>query len=252
MVVDCLAHLNDARIVDPQPLLTRAAAAGVRAIVTAGVDPLTDAPVPTDSAAVHRALGIHPRAVDAHRRDAQLSALVDKLRSVAAIAVGEIGLDARKGTPSAALQESALREQLLLARHLDLPVLLHCVGAPARLLQILADCQPLPSAMLHGFAGPADMVPQFARLGCLFSFGGLVTRSAARRCRAAAAIIPEHLLLVESDTPDHPPVGAGPLSEPAHILRTVSALAELRGTAPTQLAAQLAANAERFFGLRAL
>lgn len=253
-LVDAMAHLDDPRVDDPDGVLARAAEAGVEVVITAGVDPL-NIPERRWSEArvdVRWAYGIHPQAVRVEALAAQLEALAVILDQPAVVAIGELGLDGREGMPPAGAQERALRAQLALARERELPVILHCVRRLARLLEILAEDGPLPAAgMLHGFAGPAELAPAFARLGLSFSFGGMVTRPTSKRCRAAAAAVPAERLLVESDTPDHPPAWCQGPSEPSCIRHTLSALATLRRVGADEMAALTTENARRLFRLPA-
>jgi len=249
-----MAHLDDFRVADPTALLRRAGEAGIDTIVTAGVDPLG---VPeqrwsaadTSGVVVRRAYGIHPQAIDHQNVTAQLDRLGELLGDVDVVALGEVGLDNRDGMPPAGLQEMVLQTQLQLARQLELPVILHCVRATGRLLEILGDLDPLPAGgLVHGFGGPAELIDSFVRLGLHLSVGGLVCRESAKRCRAAAVVVPQDRLLVESDTPDHP-TGEAEQSEPASINQTLATLATLRQTTAAQLGAATAHNARRIYRL---
>ncbi len=250
--VDAMAHLDDPRVEDPDGLLARAAGAGVEVVVNAGVDPL-NVPTPTwqpSAVDIRWAYGIHPLAVRAEDLDRQLEALADLLARPAVVAVGELGLDGRRGMPARDLQERALDAQLALARSRGLPVILHCVRRLGRLVEILEAAGPLPAGgLVHGFSGPAEMVEPLLRLGLCLSFGGLVTRPSSKRCRAAALIVPADRLLIESDTPDHPPAWCQGPSEPAALRHVVAALAQLRGVEPESIAALTAANARRLYRL---
>lgn len=253
-LVDSMAHLDDPRVTDPAALLRRSRDAGVEAIITAGVDPLI---IPEQrwrdedllGISIRRAYGLHPQAINRQNVTAQLDRLGELLGGEAVVAVGEIGLDNRDTMPPAGLQEVVLRTQLQLARQLELPVILHCVHATGRLIEILGELEPLPAGgLLHGFGGPAELVDAFVGLGLHLSIGGLVCNEAAKRCRKAAAVIPKDRLLVESDTPDHAPDRAD-YSEPASITQTLATLAALRGTTAAELGTATAHNARRVYRL---
>ena len=128
----------------------------------------------THGVRVVRAFGLHPQAIKAAEVTEQLDAVGELLGRSDVVAIGEIGLDNRDAMPPAGMQEIVLRTQLQLARQTARPVILHCVGAIARLLEILKEEERLPAGgMIHGFGGPADLVRQYAKLGLFFSFGGL-------------------------------------------------------------------------------
>lgn len=255
MLVDAQAHLDDRRIGDPQRLIERAAAAGIRDIVSSGVDPRAQSPLPDragePSCRVWRAYGIHPQAVDPARLDEQLRALNDRLDEAKVVALGEIGLDARPHCPEAAVQEQAFMVQLEIAATRALPVILHCVRRMGRLLELLRNIGPLcGGGVLHGFGGPKEVIMPLSEQGLYISVGGLLTRPLAKRCREAAPHIPDDRLLVESDCPDHPPWGEGTAhSEPRHLLNTVTDLAALRGDSPSAIARLTATNARRLYGI---
>jgi TatD DNase family protein len=237
---DVMAHVDDPRVQDPDAVLARAAAAQVTHIVTAGVDPL-NVPEPRWRAlpvglTLLRAYGVHPMAIDAFMVTAQLDALPALLQGAAAI--GEIGLDQRPGMPPLGLQETVLRTQLQLAVHLELPVILHAVRAGAQLLAVLQDFKLPRGGLLHGFAGPAELVRPLAKRGLYFSFGALLTNPAAERCHRAAATVPVERLLLESDTPEHG-------MEPAALPRLLEALCAARGSVVS--AQQIAHNARELF-----
>ncbi|MGH3928183.1 MAG: TatD family hydrolase, partial [Pseudonocardiaceae bacterium] len=86
--------------------------------------------------------------------------------------------------------------------------------------------------------------------GYVLSFSGTVTFRNARTLRAAALLVPDEQLLVETDAPyltPHP--HRGKANEPVNLPYTVRDLAELRGQDVTQLAASSTAVAERLFRL---
>jgi TatD DNase family protein len=253
-LVDANCHLDDTRVADVEALLARAAAAGVGDVVSTGVHPRRDKrelPGRRGGPRVWRAVGLHPQGA-ADLEDC-LPLVEERAALPGVIAIGEIGLDRREGMPVLALQRRALEAQLELARGLGLPVVLHEVRAHAALLEVLDRCGPLAAGgYLHGYTGPAELVDEWLAHGLSLSFGGMVTNPRARRCRAAAAAVPLDRLLVESDTPDHPPRGLGSAqSEPAGIALVLFELARLRGAQPEALAAATADNARRLLGLPA-
>lgn len=255
-VVDALAHLDDRRISDLAAVMARAEAAGVTDIVSAGFDPLSWTAPWTGIATkvrVWRAVGLHPRAIRVRDYNRQLAAVERALKSKGVVAIGEIGLDARPGDAPLDMQAEILRRQLDMARRYGVPVILHCVKAIGRLVDVVREAGPYPAGgILHAFSGPPDLVRTFIDLNISLSFGGLVSDTTAVRCRNALGMVPKKYLLVESDTPDHPPQGfEGKFSEPAAIVQTLKVMATLRKESPTALAELTAANARRIFGFDA-
>jgi TatD DNase family protein len=256
-MIDCMAHLDDPRIEQPQIFLERAACAGVDVVLNAGFDPST-VPAPrffekNEGTRIYWAYGLHPQAIDHQRVTQQLDDLAQLLKRPRVVALGEIGLDHRPGMPPAGLQEQVFQTQLHLAQHLNLPVIIHCVRATGRLLQLLRDHGPLKSGgMLHAYGGPVELIGKFKALGLYFSFGSRVCVPEAAKCHRAAKKVPIGRLLVESDTPDHPLASDLASSEPAHVIKIVERLAQLRGCTATFLENETSANAECLFRFSAI
>jgi TatD DNase family protein len=143
-------------------------------------------------------------------------------------------------------QEECFAAHLDLARELNRPVAVHCVQAWGRLIEILRE-HPGPRILLHAFGGSAELIPELAELNCWFSFCGSVANPNAKRVRASAAAVPDDRLLIETDSPDFPPPDCPVPNEPANLVHTARAVAELRGISAEKVAALTFSNAERFF-----
>ena len=259
-VFDSHCHLDASEYdADREAVIARARAAGVTGILVPGFAP--------DEWGGLRALcaldpllccavGLHPWYVHELSTDTRaqaLASLADRIRESGAVAVGECGLDAPKakhGGASMALQEEVLEPHLDVARALRLPVILHCVGAHARLLELLSRHGPLSAGgVMHSYSGSAELVPQYQALGLSFSFAGIVTRANARRPREALRAVPLPLLLVESDGPDQAAQDVLPRrSEPAHVALVLAAAAQIRDQPRELLAETTGENARRLFG----
>lgn len=252
MLVDSLAHLQDARILDLPALLERARSAGVTDIVSGGVDPLCDDIWRGPSLPglhVWSAFGIHPATVGQRPLAVQLNHLRAKLQSLHVVAIGECGLDQRPGMPPLEKQKDAFVAQLELACELGLPVILHQVRATEPLLRLLQrrDFSGL-RGMIHGYSGSAESVRELVAAGISISFGASLTSERHRRARSALLAVPDDALLVESDAPDHPPATSGrPQSEPSDLLATLHTMATLRATSIAHVHNITARNAAKLF-----
>jgi len=263
-LVDAHAHLDSDRLGAPvERVIADAARAGVRAIVMAGVDPggwaaqrALVARFAAPSPSLHPVFGVHPQLVpelDLRTLEGQLGELEVALAEHRPVALGETGLDRLTDAAKAALplQELAFRAQLRLARRFELPVVLHLLRADDRALAILRE-EGLPAAggVVHSFSGAADFALALVKLGLHVSFAGTLTFPQSRRLREAAARVPADRLLIETDTPDQPPVPhRGEPNRPALLPLVARALAEVRGLATEEAMALTAANARRLFGL---
>lgn len=212
------------------------------------------------------ALGIHPLYV-AQTGPADLSelerALLEHRNDPRLLALGEIGLDffvPELCTPAMrSHQESVYRAQLLLARRLQLPVILHVRRSADRLLKHLRELAPAGGwrGIAHAFNGSEQQAMGFIELGLKLGFGGALTFPRALQLQRLAATLPLQALVLETDAPDIAPQWiyrtAGERSqglaqarnEPAELPRIGAHLAALRGMPVDRLAEQLRHNAEQ-------
>ncbi len=254
---DSHVHLDDSDVVDDAVsgrLVAEAAGAGVAAMFSAGYGPEreTDAAcLPTASAPLWRAVGLHPwwlaQAADDSAREAGLR----WLRSVAigpeVRAIGEIGLDAtRRDRLGADAQRAWFERSLAIARERALPVVLHVVRWHGHAIDCLGR-QPVGGGVVHRFGGPADVVAGYVRAGMHLSMATDWLRRPEKAAPVARAI-PADRLVVETDWP----LDDRPYAEAAAELATlVRAIAAWRGEDEAALRAQLLANTLALYGIEA-
>jgi TatD DNase family protein len=103
--------------------------------------------------------------------------------------------------------------------------------------------------MMHCYAGDLDLARRYLDLGFMISVPGPVTYANNTRGRGVAAEVPIESLLVETDCPYLTPVPwRGQRNEPAYVVQTIRAVADIRGESAELVAATTAANAARLFG----
>ncbi len=196
-------------------------------------------------------LGVHPWFV----RPADLAAVeaLADARERGAVAIGEIGLDAKIESPSMAKQLPVFEAQLRIARNINLPVVIHCRGAFNELLQVLREHgAPETGGIIHAFSGSVEVAEALIAHGLSFSLGGSLSyRNSKKRERVLKRIFPDHML-IETDSPDMPPVqvrGTGEPNVPANIRYNLAGAAETLGVPEETVASVTTANARRVFGL---
>ena len=246
-MIDTHAHLD--ALEDPVGALGRARAAGVTRVVTigTGIDSCRAAlALAEEHDGVHVALGIDP-----HQAATAEAERVDELRELLAhpkvVAVGETGLDYHYGADRKAEQLRLFEAQLALAGEAGLPVVIHTRVADADTSARLRHHEG--RIVMHCFSEPGLLEPA-VELGWYVSFAGNITYPKAHALREAAAAVEPTRLLAETDSPYLAPQPVrGRRNEPAYIVHTLAALAELRGADVAELAAQLDANASAAFSL---
>jgi len=158
-------------------------------------------------------------------------------------AVGEVGLDYYYSHETREAQMKLFAEQLELARTKDLPVVIHTREADDDTLALLRE---IPSkGIIHCYTGTPEAARAFLDLGFYISISGIVTFRAADNVRAAARVVPDDRILIETDAPFLAPVPMrGKPNEPAFISYTCAFLADQRGMSAEEFALLTYSNAE--------
>ena len=250
MYVDTHCHLDHPTLASRlDDVLASARAVGVERFIVPGVSPENwdgVAQVASKTPGVFSAFGLHPML--AVRYDGLL--LEDLARYAAkAVAIGEIGLDyALPGIPREE-QATAFRGQLRLAVRLGLPVIIHCRQAFDDLLHIMREERVREvGGVMHAYSGSYEMARLFGREGLLISLSGTLTYRNAVKSPLVASRMPLEQLLLETDSPDMAPEPyRGKVNEPAFLLETARAVAEVKGIDLEEVARVTTANAERLF-----
>lgn len=198
---------------------------------------------------IYFALGVHPS--NAHLDPLEL----DRLRQAVAenkrvVAVGEIGLDDYRGDEHLAIQEEYFRKQLLLAKELNLPMIIHTRGTiTTRLLDI---CEQLDYAkgVLHCFVGTKEEATRAVAMGFYIGVGGIATFKNAEEVREMLRSVPVSRILTETDAPYLAPTPhRGKLNQPAYTRHVVDYVAGIYGLTPEEFATVTYQNANDLFGL---
>ena len=248
-MIDSHTHLD--QCAEPNPELVAAAeAAGVRRILTIGMDGASCRSALAAAEAfpqVYAAVGRHPNL--AHGFD---GADLAELRALAAhercLAIGETGLDYyREGAPVDD-QRRAFAAQIELAREVGKPLIIHTRAAEEDTIAMLSDEASDLTVVLHCFSMP-DRLALCLERGWWISFAGNVTYPSAADLAEAARVVPDERLLVETDAPYLTPQPVRKQrNQPAFVAHTVAFLAELRGVGVPELSALVERNGAGLFG----
>ncbi|MDO8527514.1 MAG: TatD family hydrolase [Deltaproteobacteria bacterium] len=200
----------------------------------------------------YAAIGIHPH--DAGAVDDQENYL-EKLKKWAAdpkvVAIGEIGLDYHYDHSPREIQQKRFREQLALAKELQLPVTIHSREAWDDTVRLIKECGPLVAGgVFHCFGGTLEEMKQALDLGFYISISGIVTFKKVQNLMEVSLQIPLDRIVIETDAPFLAPVPhRGKRNEPAFVALVGEKIAEIRGIPKEEMAKITSANAQRLFGL---
>lgn len=196
---------------------------------------------------MYAAVGIHPE-----ETDSLLDDYLDQLRKMSknpkTVAIGEIGLDFHRETHDKETQRLRFREQLSLAKELDLPVIIHSRDATKETLEILSEFRP--KGVVHCFSGSAETAREILGIGMMISFTGVLTFKNAKKAVEACKIIPLDRIMLETDSPYMAPVPyRGKRCDSGMVYETAKKAAEIKGMQTEDLLRICNDNAVRFFGL---
>jgi TatD DNase family protein len=254
-MIDSHAHLYfEAFEADRDAVISRARAAGVRAVINVGIDLPTSeeaAALALEEPSFFAAAGAHPssRIADLDQELAGIAALARR-HAGKVVAIGEIGLDYHWKEVAPEEQRPRLERQLELALELGLPVIFHCREALEELLELLEGRGARPPGVFHCFAGGPQEARRALALGYHVSFAGNVTYPKAIELQAAARAVPPDRLLLETDSPFLSPQPCrGKRNEPAFARHALEFLARLKEIPVEELERATTESAVRLFRL---
>ncbi len=257
-IIDTHAHLDMPEFdTDRASVIERAEQAGVKNIVTIGID-LKSSRIAVELAQAHpgvyAAVGIHPSEAErASEGDiAQLLALVGQPKVVA---LGEMGLDFYRNNSTRQAQLKVFGQQLELSNETALPIIIHCRQALSETLEILGKwslASPLKEAkgIIHCFSGDLPTVRAYIEMGFYLALGGYIGYPSSLEFREVIRDIPLNRLVLETDCPFLPPQQyRGKRNEPSFTLMTMRIIAEIKNLTVEEIARQTTANARTVFRL---
>lgn len=253
-MIDTHAHLQwPVFDKDREQVIERAFAAGLSAIVSVGYDldaSLEAAQIAKDHPHIFAVVGIHPHNAKTIRADV-LGSLRELAGNARVVAIGEIGLDYYRNLSPRTVQKDAFEQQMLLAKELGLPVVVHDREAHADVLQVLRNFGGDVTGVLHCFSGGLDMAREVIKMGYSISIAGPVTFPNARNLHQLVQNLPPESIVLETDCPWLAPQShRGKRNEPAFILETARRVANLRGISLDDLIEITSQNAKRLFRIR--
>jgi TatD DNase family protein len=253
MLVDSHCHLDYYSADELPGVLERAAAAGVREMVTIGTR-LAQGPESIALAEAHPevwcTVGIHPHHAGEEPVPSPetVAALTEHPRVVG---IGESGLDYFYDRSPRSVQQAGFRAHIRAARLAGLPLVIHARDADEDIAAILADERDQGGGfdfVLHCFSSGRALAEAAVAMGGFVSFSGILTFPKSHAIREIARDLPSDRLLVETDAPYLAPVPfRGKRNEPAWTAHTAKVLAQVRELGAEALAELTTANFRRLF-----
>jgi TatD DNase family protein len=251
-VIDTHAHLDE--VENLESALNVAKKAGLVAVVAVGSNHLSNGKVMGISqnhpGLVYPALGLHPwdlGNLDSNTINVTLRLIEEKISQI--VAIGEIGLDYDKRVIKVApkeLQKEALKGLLALARQYTKPITIHSRYAWRDTFDMVKEAG-IEKAVFHWFTGVSSVLKEILEAGYLISATPAVEYHEEHR--RAIKETPLDKLLLETDCPVTYGTENKYRSQPADIIRSLKAVATLKGTDEAAVARQTTNSAIEFFRL---
>lgn len=255
MLIDSHVHLDDKKFDgDREILIENLRNNNVELVINIGADletSIASVDLADKYGVIYAAVGVHP-----HSASEVNTQVMEKLRELAqnkkVIAIGEIGLDFFYDNSPRDVQRKWFKEQLKLAKELDLPVIIHSRDASQETFDTLKENQDGDlRGVLHSFSGSPEMAMSYIAMGFYISIGGPVTFKNANVVREVAQIVPLDKILIETDCPYLTPEPyRGKRNEPVYVKYTAEKIAEVRGISYEELVKATNENAKRLFKIK--
>ena len=239
MLIDCHVHLDSYSDEEVSEVLGRGRDAGVAFVISAG----TTVPSSERSIALSAkfpdffsGVGIHPMDIREPFDDATYAHLKQlAVSNEKVLVISEIGLDFMEGTPDRAVQYTAFREQIRLARELRYPIVFHSREAHDEVFRILREERAYEvGGVMHYFQGDLDTAKRAIDLGFYISLARPLLRYTYLQ-EVAAAISLDNIVLETDAAPQPFKSKRENWTEPRHTRVIAERLAELQETSVEEI-----------------
>ena len=288
-MIDTHCHIDEEAFEpDREEVIARQQQSGVQAMIVPGVNVASINSVMELCHAhpgyCYPALGLHPEDVKADWRE-QLATVEAAIRAHRdeLVAIGEIGLDYYWDKTFKEEQKEVLRRQLLLARELNLPVILHNREATEDILSIVNtiandqspitndqspitnDQSPITNNQLRGvfhcYSGSKETAEIILKMGFYLGIGGVLTFKNSKLSETLRELnqssITNHQLpitnrlLLETDAPYMTPTPhRGERNESRFMALVAERLAQVLNVSVDEIIEATSANARQLFGIK--
>jgi len=254
MIIDTHCHLDDERYNDDiTEVIERAKSQGVERFIIPGADPKTlqrAVELSETYDEIYFAVGVHPYDAKNYNR----KFLEPFVTHPKCVAIGECGLDYFRLPESQEeieaekkRQKEVFVDQILWAKALKLPLIVHVRESSADCLELLMQYAGEEGGVLHCYNADESLL-KLADRNFYYGIGGVLTFKNAKKLINVYPKIPMDRLIIETDAPyltPHP--HRGQRNEPAYCDLVSSKMVELSGVEKSALVSTTTTNAKRLF-----
>ncbi|CAA6803785.1 MAG: Putative deoxyribonuclease YcfH [uncultured Sulfurovum sp.] len=254
MIIDTHCHLDDERYnEDIEKVIERAKAKGVERFIVPAADPTTlkrAVELSESYEEVYFSVGVHPYDAKNYNKEF-LSTFITHPKCVA---IGECGLDyfrlpeiQEEIEAEKKLQKEVFIDQILWAKALKLPLIVHVRESSADCLALLMEHAGEEGGVLHCYNANESLL-KLSDKNFYYGIGGVLTFKNAKKLINVYSKIPSDKLIIETDSPyltPHP--HRGKRNEPAYCDLVASKMGELSNVDKSDLISSTTFNAKRLF-----
>lgn len=254
MIFETHAHYDDESFDgDREETLARVREAGVYPIINVGASiesTKTTLELAKKHEDIYAAVGVHPSEIGCLDEES-FAWLRAQTANDKVAAVGEIGLDYHwdKEPGVQKLQRGWFGRQLLLAKEVRLPVIIHSRDAAEDTVRIMKEngAQEIPG-VIHCYSYSPELAQEFVKMGYYIGVGGVVTFKNAKKLVRTVEQVPLSRILLETDCPYMAPEPhRGERNDSSNIPYVIARIAELKGVSKEEVERVTEENAYRLF-----
>ena len=256
MIIDTHCHLDDSRYTDDlDTVIARAKEKGVEKFIIPGADPKSlkrAVEIAEKYECVYFAVGVHP--YDAKNYDRHFLEMF--VHHPKCVAVGECGLDyyrlpehAKDIAAEKKVQKEVFTDQILLAKTVKKPLIVHIRDASADSLALLQEYAGEEGGVLHCYNADESLL-KLAEKNFYYGIGGVITFKNAKKLIHVYPKIPQKKLIIETDAPyltPHP--HRGERNEPSYCRLVADKMCELSAVSCEEMETLTTQNALALFAI---
>lgn len=259
-LVDVHCHLNHEKFKpELDKVLERAKKAGVKTIITSGINPLANKEVLALAEKydiVKVSLGIYP--IDAlglsdgetglPRHTVKIN-LEEEFKFIEEnkdkiVGIGEVGLDFHWDKEHHQEQEENFRKIIKFAEKINKPLIIHSRRAELRCIEIFEELKVKVPIVMHCFSGKKHLIKRGRDLGLYFSVPPNIIK--LQHFQTLVELTPLDHLFTETDAPWLSPF-PDKMNEPAFVVETIKVMAKIKEISEEEVAEQIWKNYENIF-----
>ena len=257
LLVDVHSHLDHPLLISKiDEIVQRAKNAGLRRIITNGINPETNRiclELSEKYDIVECAMGLYPR--DALKKDMESSDYPSKISDFDAdeeidfirknksniVAISEVGLDFVNGESKEQIED--FDRMIKLAEELKKPIVVHSRKSEQKCIEMLESSKN-KKIIMHCFSGKKSLVKRISDNGWLLSIPTIVVRS--QQFQEIAGNIPITQLFCETDSPYLSPYKEK-TNEPAFVVESYKKIAEIKNMDVIEVINSIYMNWQKIF-----